>query len=157
MLNNLPKIKTRKSKRIGRGYGSAKGGHTVGRGQKGQKSRSGYKPARRGFEGGAMPLSRRIPKLKGFRRGYFMARVNPTVVNVGDLNEMYASGETIDISSLIEKGVIRSRSKTNSIKILAKGKITKKLTVDGIPVSENAKKMIEAKGGSIKTLSAKQT
>lgn len=83
-LSQLTKTNSSPKKRVGRGRGS-KGGHTVGAGQKGQKSRSGYKKPRPGFEGGQMPLSRRLPKYRGFRRNYFKDNYGLTTVNVLDL------------------------------------------------------------------------
>lgn len=148
MLNNLNKQTTKKSKRVGRGYGSGKGGHTATRGMKGQKSRSGYKSPRPGFEGGAMPLSRRIPKLKGFTRGYFKARQNHYVFNVEDLN-YFKSGEKITHEKLIEAGFLSGKVKNYSVKILGNGKLDKKVTVEGIDVSASAKEKIEKAGGQV--------
>lgn len=148
MLNKLTKT-TKKAKRVGRGYGSKKGGHTATRGQKGQKSRSGYKSPRKGFEGGSMPLSRRIPKLKGFSRGYFNSKVKNNILNLSDLNDNFNSGDTVDIESLVEKGLINISSKLTSIKILGKGDLTKKISIKGIPVSASVKDKVEAKGGKI--------
>jgi len=150
MLNNLGKTKnTKSSKRVGRGYGSSKGGHTAGRGMKGQKSRSGYKAPRKGWEGGAMPLSRRLPKLRGFTRGYFNAQITEYKFNVSDLN-IFKDGETIDPLKLVETGFITGRSKKFSIKILGNGELEKKLDLVDLKVSKAAQEKIEAKGGSVK-------
>jgi len=148
MLNKLKKHTTDKSKRVGRGYGSSKGGHTAGRGQKGQKSRSGYKPARRGFEGGAMPLSRRLPKLKGFRRAYFKSRANKVELSLTDLND-FKSGDTVSLESLQKMNLIPAKTSAKEIKILGNGTLDKKLTVKDIAVTASAKKQIEDKGGSV--------
>lgn len=150
MLNNLGKTKnTKSSKRVGRGYGSSKGGHTAGRGMKGQKSRSGYKAPRKGWEGGAMPLSRRLPKLRGFSRGYFNAQITEYKFNVSDLN-IFKDGETVDPLKLVETGFITARSKKFSIKILGNGELEKKLDLVDLKVSKAAQEKIEAKGGSVK-------
>lgn len=146
MLNKLQLNKTRRAKRVGRGYGSGKGGHTSGRGQKGQKSRSGYKPARRGFEGGGMPLSRRLPKLRGFKRGFFKARTKNYVINLDQLNT-FADDSVITPDKLIEAGFVRPANRF-TIKILANGTLTKKLKFENISASASARKKIEAAGGS---------
>jgi|GEM_PF-2548428 len=86
MLHTLVKAKNiPTSKRVGRGYGSGKGSHTVGRGQKGAGSRSGHKLPRPGFEGGQMPLSRRIPKKKGFTRAYLKDKFTTQTVAISKL------------------------------------------------------------------------
>lgn len=127
-------------KRIGRGQGSGRGG-TSTRGHKGAKSRSGYK-SKIGFEGGQMPLYRRVPKF-GFNN---INRVEYRGINLQDLqklsNEM--SIDTININVFIEKGLA---SKNEKIKILAKGKITSKLNVEAHAFSASAIKAIEELGG----------
>ncbi len=151
MLNQLKSIKLKKNKkRIGRGYGSGKGGHTVGRGQKGQKSRSGYKQPRPGFEGGAMPLARRIPKLKGFSRAFLKAKKRKILISLTDLDKTFKANSKITLQSLIDSKLIKSKSKKIDLKILANGKLTKKLNVEGIKVSDKARKAIEKLGGSVK-------
>jgi large subunit ribosomal protein L15 len=99
MLNTLEKLKTKSKKRVGRGYGSMKGGHTAGRGQKGQKSRSGYTQPRPGFEGGQMPLSRRLPKFRGFTRGYFQSKSTNHAINAAKIAE-YAANNNIEVTDL---------------------------------------------------------
>ncbi|MBD3363188.1 50S ribosomal protein L15 [Candidatus Dojkabacteria bacterium] len=147
---DLPSPKTKKkSKRKGRGYASGVGGHTVGKGQKGQLSRSGYKKPRPGFEGGRMPLSRRIPKLPGFRRGYFKSKYIRIELGLDDLDALYKDGEKVNFDTLIEKGVKMSKTKDVKVKILANGEISKKLIVEGIKTSETAQKKIEAAGGKV--------
>lgn len=148
MLNSLKSINTRKSKRVGRGIASGKGGHTTGRGTKGQKSRSGYTVPRVGFEGGQNPLSRRLPKLKGFRRAYFKSKVKSVVLTLTDLNG-FEDGAVINPQFLLDKGLVSSSSKTVSVKILANGKLDKKVTIENIPVSAAAKSAIEAAGGMV--------
>ena len=148
MLNKLASPKTKKKgKIVGRGYGSGVGGHTVGRGQKGQKSRSGYTPPRPGFEGGQMPLSRRLPKLKGFRRGYFKAKTRTIAVNLLQLGKLGISRVTVE--ALKDKGILNSSSKKEHVKILSMGEIDKKIEIVGIEVSKKAQAKIEKAGGKI--------
>lgn len=148
MLNKLVSPKTKKKgKIVGRGYGSGVGGHTSGRGQKGQKSRSGYTRPRPGFEGGQMPLSRRLPKLKGFTRGYFKAKKSTVIVNLTDLSELGISKVTIE--ALKEKGLVGNASKKENVKILSDGEINKKIEIVGIKVSKKAQAKIEKAGGTI--------
>src|SRR5881397_3102277 len=140
-LNNLkaPTGATHKKKRVGRGPGSGLG-KTSGRGNKGQKSRSGYS-AKRGFEGGQMPLHRRLPK-RGFTNIF---KKEHAVVNLSDL-ERFDNGSTVDEAALRKAGLIKGRN--DGIKVLGNGKLTKKLTVHAAKFSETAKKQIEAAGGS---------
>ena len=148
MLNKLVSPKTkRRGKRVGRGYGSGVGGHTSGRGQKGQKSRSGYTQPRPGFEGGQMPLSRRLPKLKGFTRGYFKAKSKTIALNLTVLSGLGISKVTVE--TLREKGILKSSSQKENIKILSDGDIDKKIEVVGIKVSKKAQEKIEKAGGKI--------
>jgi large subunit ribosomal protein L15 len=145
MANELHNLKpasgaTKKRKRIGRGPGSGTG-KTAGRGHKGQRSRSGYS-RRYGFEGGQMPLVRRIPK-RGFTNIF---RVGYQVVNLRDLDRVFASGDVASIETMAEKGLIRGGSKP--VKVLAAGELGKKLTVQAHAFSKNAQAGIEAAGGS---------
>jgi len=143
-LNDLfPAPGSRKSrKRVGRGNGSGHGS-TAGRGDKGQNSRSGGGKGP-GFEGGQNPLHMRMPKLGGFKN---RNRVEYAVVNVSRLDDIYAAGETVDVDSLFEKGVIKS--KTTPVKVLGDGELTKKLTVKIDKVSGPARAKIEAAGGTV--------
>ena len=125
-------------KRIGRGHGSG-WGKTAGKGHKGQKARAG-KGMRVGFEGGQMPLQRRIPK-RGFNNIFAKTVV---AINVGTLNK-FEDGAVVDIAALIEKGIVKNSF--DSVKILSNGTITKKLTVKASAFSEGAKAKIEAAGG----------
>jgi len=125
-------------KRIGRGHGSG-WGKTAGKGHKGQKARAG-KGMRVGFEGGQMPLQRRIPK-RGFNN-IFAKKV--VAINVGTLNK-FEDGAVVDIAALTEKGIVKNSF--DSVKILSNGTITKKLTVKASAFSEGAKAKIEAAGG----------
>ena len=149
MANELHNLKpaegaTRKRKRVGRGPGSGNG-KTAGRGHKGQRSRSGYS-RRYGFEGGQMPLVRRIPK-RGFTNIF---RVGYQVVNLRDLDRMFSDGDTITPELLEEKGLIRGGKKP--LKVLASGELGKKLTVQAHAFSKNAQAAIEAAGGSCETV-----
>lgn len=133
-----------KAKRRGRGYGSGVGGHTVGRGTKGQKSRSGHKSLIF-FEGGNTPFFRRMPKYRGFNRPQ---KIVNSVVNVGDLQEAYKSGDTVNVETLFEKKLIRKN--TESVKILGEGELKKKLTVEDVKISSSALDKITKAGGTIK-------
>lgn len=145
-LERIPRRNKRKlsAKRIGRGYGSGVGGHTVGRGTKGQKSRTGHKSTVF-FEGGNVPFFRRIPKYRGFKR---TLKVHFEPVNVSTLEQEYKAGETVSLESLKEKGLIRKRSE--NVKILGNGEISKKLKISGLPISEVAKDKVLSAGGSVK-------
>lgn len=125
-------------KRVGRGIGSGLG-KTAGRGQKGQKSRSGGN-VRRGFEGGQMPLSQRLPK-RGFHNRF---RRCWTVVNVETLNS-FEDGTAISPDLLLDKGLVKDLK--NGLKVLGKGELTKKLTVQAHSFSAQAVKKIENAGG----------
>jgi len=145
-LHTIPRRKTRKmkAKRLGRGIGSGVGGHTVGRGQKGQKSRTGHKSTMF-FEGGNVPFYRRMPKYRGFNRP---GKIKHEAINVSLVDEEYKPGETVSLESLIEKGLIRKRNP--HVKILGDGEIKKKVTIDGLTLSATAEKKIIAAGGTIK-------
>jgi len=136
----------RSRKRIGRGPGSGTG-KTAGKGHKGQKSRSGYS-RRYGFEGGQMPLVRRIPK-RGFTNIF---RVEYEIVNLRDLERVFADGETVSPAGLVKKGLIRKDS--SLIKILATGELTKKLTVEAHKFSGSARSKIEAAGGRCEAMTS---
>lgn len=140
-LNNLkPKKSSRHSqKRVGRGPGSGNG-KTAGRGEKGQKSRTGFSRMR-GFEGGQMPLHRRLPK-RGFTNIFKKVHA---VVNLSDL-ENFDNGATIDEAALRQAGLVKG--KNDGIKVLGNGKLSKKLTVQATKFSETARKQIEAAGGT---------
>lgn len=141
-LNELkpPKGAVKTPKRKGQGPGSGNG-KTAGRGEKGAKSRTGYS-AKVGFEGGQMPLIRRIPK-RGFKN---FTRKTYQIVNLEQLNA-FNDGETVNHETLKEMNLISSSLKP--VKVLGNGELTKKLTVHVEKVSESAKKMIEEKGGRV--------
>jgi len=130
----------RARKRVGRGPGSGNG-KTAGRGHKGQKSRSGYS-RRYGFEGGQMPLVRRLPK-RGFHNIF---RVEFQVVNLRDLERVFADGDLVTPEALVEQGLVRGGK--HPVKVLADGELSKKLTVQAHKFSATAKAAIEAAGGT---------
>lgn len=131
-------------KRIGRGAGSGQG-KTAGKGHKGAKARSGYS-RQAGFEGGQMPLQRRVPK-RGFNNIF---RTEYAVVNLSSLEERFEAGATVDAESLKACGLIKKE--LDGIKVLAKGDLTKALNVKVKAVSEAAKAKIEAAGGTVEVL-----
>ncbi len=141
-LGNLSPKKGAKweRKRVGRGQGSGRG-KTATRGHKGSKSRSGY-GVRPGFEGGQMPLQRRLPK-RGFNNIF---RKEYTIVQVRDL-EAFEAGTRVDRETLAEAGLIGKRDIL--VKVLANGELSKSLTVAVDKVSAGAKKKIEAAGGTV--------
>jgi len=140
-LNNLkPKTGARHvKKRVGRGPGSGHG-KTSGRGEKGQKSRSGFSRSL-GFEGGQMPLHRRLPK-RGFTNIF---KKDYAVVNVSDL-ERFDNGATIDEAALRQAGLVKGQH--DGVKVLGDGELSKKLTVTATKFSKSAREIIEKAGGS---------
>ena len=145
---SAPKGANKNPKRVGRGSSSGLGS-TAGKGNKGQQSRSGGK-VYVGFEGGQMPLYRRIAR-KGFSNYPFKKEY--VCINVDQLAAKFADGETVDKTSIIATGFISAKSST-LVKVLGNGDITKKLTVDVDKVSESAKAKIEKAGGSVKVAAA---
>lgn len=131
-------------KRIGRGAGSGQG-KTAGKGHKGQKARAG-RGMRPGFEGGQMPLQRRVPK-RGFNN-IFAKEI--AAVNVSALDKAFEDGATVTVDALIEKGLIKKA--LDGVKILGNGEITKKLTVQVNSFSSVAKQKIEAAGGKAEVI-----
>jgi len=127
-------------KRVGRGTGSGHGTYS-GRGCKGQKARAGNNKVRPGFEGGQLPLIKRLPRKRGFTNIF---RVEYSVVNVGSLNE-FESGAEVNAELMLAAGLIKSLVKP--IKILADGDIDRPLTVKAQKFSASAKAKIEAAGG----------
>lgn len=144
-LSNLSPAKGSKHSdnfRRGRGHGSGNG-KTAGKGHKGQKARSGG--TRPGFEGGQMPLYRRIPK-RGFKN--FNAK-EIVAINVSAL-EVFDNGATVDVDALIERGIVKNPR--DGVKILGNGDFTKKLTVKANAFSASAKEKIEALGGTAEVM-----
>ena len=144
-LNNLrpPKGAKHAKKRVGRGPGSGHG-KTASRGSKGAKSRSGFR-FKRGFEGGQMPLHRRVPK-RGFHNPF---RVEYAVVNLDTLAEVFEAGSSVTPEVLRERGLVRTKAR---IKVLGRGDIAKKLTVQAHKFSGEAARKIAAAGGTAEVL-----
>ncbi|MCR4823439.1 MAG: 50S ribosomal protein L15 [Treponema sp.] len=140
-----PEGANKKPKRVGRGSSSGLG-TTAGKGNKGQQSRSGKSGPYVGFEGGQMPLYRRIAH-RGFSN-YPFKKVY-AVVNLDLLEQKFAAGETVDKAALIAKGLVKSSA--GLVKVLGNGDLTKSLTVNVDKVSASAKAKIEKAGGSVKT------
>lgn len=135
---------TKERKRIGRGAGSGQG-KTAGKGHKGQKARAG-RGMRAGFEGGQMPLQRRLPK-RGFNNIF---RKEIVAVNVADLEARFENGAVVDVESLKQVGLVKNSF--DGIKILGNGELTKKLTVKAAKFSEAAKEKIEKAGGKVEVI-----
>lgn len=132
--------------RVGRGVGSGLG-KTSGRGHKGAKARSGWS-SRIGWEGGQMPLYRRLPKIgfnnKNFEKVY-------TVVNVRDL-EIFASGDTVDLATVLAKGLTSKEKHSDLFKILGDGEITRALTVNVDSITKSAREKVEKAGGTVNVI-----
>jgi large subunit ribosomal protein L15 len=140
-LNNLrpPKGAKHSKKRVGRGQGSGQG-HTAGRGHKGAQSRSGWH-RKRGFEGGQMPLHRRVPK-RGFHNPF---RIEYDVVNLDTLAAKFDAGTVVTPELLSERGIVAGR---RPVKVLARGEASKALTVRAHKFSGKAAEKIAAAGGT---------
>ena len=134
---------TKEAKRIGRGHGSGNG-KTAGKGHKGQKARSG-RGMRAGFEGGQMPLQRRVPK-RGFNN-IFASKF--AIVNVSDL-EVFDADAVIDVKARQDKGLVNKVY--DGVKVLGNGNISKAVTVKATAFSESAKSKIEAAGGKAEVI-----
>ncbi len=145
-LSNLKPAQGSKhsKKRVGRGPGSGNG-KTAGRGHKGAQSRSGYS-YKRGFEGGQMPLHRRVPK-RGFNNIF---RIEYAVVNLDQLDAQFEKGATISPETLRETGLIRG--KRLPIKVLGRGEVTKALTVQAHKFSGKAAEKLAAAGGTAEAI-----
>jgi len=145
-LQSLAPQKGARRRKLRKGRGIAAGqGASCGFGMRGQKSRSG-RPTRPGFEGGQMPLYRRVPKLKHF------TVINPknfTVINVGKLAELKA-GSTVNIDSLVKEGIVTSPK--HPLKVLGNGDLKVKLTVQAAAFTASAREKIEAAGGSCEVI-----
>jgi large subunit ribosomal protein L15 len=140
-----PKGAKHPKKRVGRGMGSGHG-KTASRGTKGAKSRSGFRH-KRGFEGGQMPLHRRVPK-RGFRNPF---RVEYAVVNLDTLGEVFEAGSAVTPELLRERGLVRVANAP--IKILGRGDLAKALTVRAHKFSGSAAQKIQAAGGAAEVIS----
>jgi large subunit ribosomal protein L15 len=145
-LQSLAPQKGARRRKLRKGRGIAAGqGASCGFGMRGQKSRSG-RPTRPGFEGGQMPLYRRVPKLKHF------TVINPknfTVINVGKLAEL-AAGSTVNIDSLVKDGLVTSPK--HPLKVLGSGDLKAKLTVQAAAFTASAREKIEAAGGTCEVI-----
>ena len=137
---------TKKVQRIGRGIGSRRGGH-AGRGGKGDSHRSGYRK-RFGYEGGQVPLYRKLP-IRGFTRGLFVK--DAKAITLAKIEQYYENGETVSLATLREKGLIPRRL-PGGIKILAVGELTKKVTIEARRFSTAAKEYLEKKSISHKVV-----
>ncbi len=131
---------TKRRRRVGRGIAAGQGA-SCGFGMRGQKSRSGH-PTRPGFEGGQMPLYRRLPKLKHFP---LVNQRHYTIINVGRLNDLPAQSE-VTLESLMKAGIVTTND--GSLKILGDGELTVALTVKAAAFTKSAKEKIEAAGGT---------
>jgi large subunit ribosomal protein L15 len=138
-----PEGSTSAKKRVGRGVGSGLG-KTSAKGHKGQKARSGSK--KNGFEGGQMPLARRLPK-RGFTNIFAKEY---TIVNISQLNDL-AEGTVVDAAFLKQEGII-SKIEKDGLKVLGRGELTKRLNVKAAKFSETAQKAIEAAGGTVEVV-----
>ena len=142
-LSSVPGSR-KKGKRVGRGPSSGSG-KTAGRGHKGQKSRSGYSH-RWGFEGGQMPLHRRLPK-----RGFHHEKRRPmAIVNIDVLQDAFEDGAEVTLEALVNRGLVVAMA--GGLKILGRGEISKKLVVKAQSASPSARAKIEGAGGSIEIL-----
>ena len=141
-----PHGSTHAKKRIGRGHGSGQGTQ-AGRGHKGAQSRSGYS-FKRGFEGGQMPLHRRVPK-RGFHNPF---RVEYAVVNLDALSEQFDAGTVVTPELMREKGLVHG--KKSQIKVLARGDVSKALTVKAHKFSGKAAEKLAAAGGAAEVLAS---
>lgn len=141
-LHKLPKILSKKSKRIGRGHGSGRG-KTAGRGTKGQKAKGKIALY---FEGGALPLIKKLPFLRGRGRNKVF-KTHPIALNIKDLNKL-PGRSVVDVDVLIKNSIVSGRARKSGVKILGEGRIEKALTIK-IPISKSAAKEIERAGGKI--------
>ena len=135
---------TKVAKRIGRGHGSGNG-KTAGKGHKGQKARSGGS-IRPGFEGGQMPLQRRVPK-RGFNN-IFAAKA--AIVNLGDIDARFEAGAVVDAQALMDCGLVKDCK--NGVKVLGNGEMTKSLTIQAKSFSKTAQNKIEGAGGKAEVI-----
>ncbi len=138
--------KRKAKRRVGRGIGSGQG-KTAGLGHKGQFSSAGARLPGITFVGGQTPLFRRVPK-RGFTNGMFARTFN--VVNVGDIDALFAAGEEVNVETLRDKGL--AKKSLDGVRILGEGEVTKKLVVKAHHFSKSAREKIEAKGGTVELI-----
>ena len=144
-LNNLPKIKTKSAKRVGRGQGSGKG-KTAGRGTKGQKARGKISITHPHFEGGQRPIFKRLP----YKRGKDNPKISkkPLVINLAALN-ILPNGQTVNLETLVKFGIVQKDDAQNfGVKILGDGDLKIPLIIS-LPISKSAGKKIEKAGGKV--------
>ncbi|MBI3384926.1 50S ribosomal protein L15 [Candidatus Gottesmanbacteria bacterium] len=141
-LNSLPKTVIKKKKRVGRGHGSGRV-KTAGRGTKGQKARGSIKPM---FEGGQLPLTKKLPFSRGKSRNNPLVKT-PLIINVKRLNQL-PSGTVITNESLIKYGILSKNCQNEPVKILGEGELKVALTVK-LPTSQGAKEKIAKAGGKV--------
>lgn len=142
LLHQLISATQKQAKRIGRGFGSGKGGHTSTRGQKGQKARVGSKIPL-WFEGGQLPLTKRLPMLRGKARFNVLKPI--VELSLGDLEKLTftdVSLESLKLNKIIDR-------RAQKVKIIAQGTLTKKLSIVGLSTTASALKAIEKAGGSV--------
>jgi large subunit ribosomal protein L15 len=140
MLNSLVKIVKKKKKRIGRGIGSGKGGHTVGKGHEGQKARAGFKH-RAWFEGGQTPLIRALPRKRGFKK---IDKKEVVAINLSQLSLM--KGDEISEEMIRTRFGIKG---SEDVKVLGKGFLNRAIILKGVKVSKGARTKIEKAGGKV--------
>jgi len=146
ILNQLNKTTTKSKRRIGRGIGSGNGGHTVGRGAKGDKARGKSKLT---FDGTKIKKSwiKRLPFLRGKHRT--LKRNEIVTFTLDQIDKWYKKGEVVDLNSLIKKSKLTPKNLNGRVKILSQGELTKALTIKNVLVSKNTSKKIIAAGGNI--------
>ncbi len=144
-VRTLPKVTSRRQKRVGRGGGSGKGSHTSGRGQKGQKARKDLHILFEGFKV-KKSILRRLPFQRG--KDKFKGSHKPIVINLEVLN-LFSDGAKVDIAGLVKSGIVKEDDALKyGVKILGDGKLAKKLTIS-LPISKSAAKKVEKLGGKI--------
>jgi len=143
-MTNLAKTKIKNKKRVGRGYGSGRGGHTAGRGTKGQKSRSKIGIL---FEGVKVrkSLYKRLPLRRG--KGKFKAKSKPLIIDISLLN-IFPDKSKVNLQTLNKYQIVKTKDSYNGVKILGKSGLTKKLEIH-IPISKSSAKIVEKAGGKI--------
>lgn len=146
ILTQLPKSTQKQQKRVGRGYGSGVGGHTTGRGSKGDKVRGKTKIT---FDGTKIKKGwiKRTPFLRGKHR--VLPQKKLFVFNLNDLEKMFSANDVVDAKSLAKAAKLSEKTITGKIKVLSNGKLTKALVFKGVSFSENARKLIITAGGKI--------
>lgn len=146
ILSNLSKSTQKTSKRVGRGYGSKKGGHTTGRGAKGDNVRGKTKLT---FDGSKIKKGwiKRMPFMRGKNR--LTSQHSFTIIDLDQLNKWYKNNETVDLASLSKKSNLSLSELNNGVKILGRGKLEKSLIISNLKVSKSAQSKIISLGGKI--------